>query len=118
MQPYRPPNQITETMQTSITVTKAQANEQDLITNLYQLYQYDSSAFTNAPIGKNGLYPVTRYLADYWLEDTRHPYLCRVDNTPAGFALVRQLEPKCIPGPPPHADAEIMPTTCVVAHAV
>ncbi|MDF3935796.1 GNAT family N-acetyltransferase [Pseudomonas citronellolis] len=34
------------------------------------------------------LYP---YLALYWVEEGRHPYLIRVDGQVAGFALVRRL---------------------------
>lgn len=38
---------------------------------------------------ESGLYP---YLALYWLEPGRRPYLIRVDGQVAGFALVRALE--------------------------
>ena len=57
--------------------------------NLLELYLHDFSEFVPSDIGEDGHFGYP-YLAAYWQERERFPFLIRVETALAGFALVRQ----------------------------
>jgi predicted acetyltransferase len=71
-----------------------EANEDDrvVLRRLVELYRYDFSEFDQADVGFHGEFGY-RYLDHYWTESDRQPFLFRVDNNWAGFALVREIPP-------------------------
>ena len=73
-----------------ITIRPATRADQPLLRNLMEFYLYDFSEFTEEDVDENGIYGY-EYLDDYWAQTERHPFLIRVDDQPAGFALVRAL---------------------------
>jgi predicted acetyltransferase len=87
-----------------IQITIAEKNEQPILENLMQLYQYDFSEMCGDDCNEQGLF-VDEHLHLYWIEDHRFPFLIRVDGKLAGFALVRRMiEVK--EDPPPYSIAE------------
>ena len=60
-----------------------------VVTNLNQLYLYDFVEFADDDVNREGLY-TSSYLDAYWSEEDHHPFLISVDETLAGFALVRR----------------------------
>lgn len=58
-----------------------------VLSNLIQLYRYDSSEFDDHKLGQHGLY-LYKYLDHQWTEDYRRPFIVRVDGEIAGFVLV------------------------------
>jgi len=76
-----------------VVITKASHNERPLFENLLQLYIYDFTEFTNAPITENGLYKVMPDFDTYWNNsDKNHPFLIRADGEIAGFILTRDID--------------------------
>jgi predicted acetyltransferase len=70
-----------------IALTRATREERVALENLMQLYIYDWSELGPRDVRDDGRfaeYP----LEAYWQEDWRHPFLLRVDDKLAGFALV------------------------------
>jgi predicted acetyltransferase len=72
-----------------IQVLAAQASDEPIMANLLELYLHDFSEFVPSTIGEDGRFGYP-YLAAYWQERERFPFLIRVETTLAGFALVRQ----------------------------
>jgi predicted acetyltransferase len=72
-----------------IQVLAAQSSDEPLMANLLELYLHDLSGFVPSDIGEDGRFGYP-YLAAYWQERERFPFLIRVDTKLAGFALVRQ----------------------------
>ena len=72
-----------------IHVLAAQSSDEPLIANLLELYLHDFSEFVPSDIGEDGRFGYP-YLAAYWQERARFPFLIRVETALAGFALVRQ----------------------------
>jgi predicted acetyltransferase len=72
-----------------IQVLAAQASDAPRMANLLELYLHDFSEFVPSDIGEDGRFGYP-YLAAYWQERERFPFLIRVDAALAGFALVRQ----------------------------
>lgn len=70
-----------------LTITPAAPQEKYVLRNLMELYLYDFSEFDDADLGPHGLYEYP-YIDHYWTENDRHPFLVRVDEYLAGFALV------------------------------
>lgn len=75
----------------SIEIQPATVADKLILRHLFQLYLYDFSEFDDAELDAHGLYDYPR-IDHYWTEDSRHPYLIRVDDQLAGFALVRELD--------------------------
>ena len=73
----------------SVQVLAAGPSTKSIIVNLLELYLHDFSEFEITDIGEDGHFGYP-YLDAYWQEDTRSPFLIRVDTKLAGFALVRQ----------------------------
>jgi predicted acetyltransferase len=59
---------------------------------LVELYRYDFSAFDGADVGVHGEFGY-RYFDCYWTDPGRHPFLLRLDDHWAGFAMVREGRP-------------------------
>jgi predicted acetyltransferase len=68
-------------------ISEATASDRDILANLLQLYTHDFTDFEDWNIGDDGRFsdePVQR-----WLDDPlRQPYIIRIDEKIAGFALV------------------------------
>ena len=73
----------------NIEVLPASISDKPLIQRMMELYQYDFSEFTNADLDKHGYYGYS-HLDYYWVETNRYPFIVRVNNNLAGFALVNQ----------------------------
>jgi predicted acetyltransferase len=58
-----------------------------LLRNLVQLYCYDFADIVGGEVGPEGLFPAPS-LDAYWQDAWRHPFVIRVGEHPAGFALV------------------------------
>jgi predicted acetyltransferase len=69
-------------------------DRQAVIRNLFALYAHDLSEMIGLDIGDDGSFGLPRSLAEDWKEpDPRfNPFLIRVDDKLAGFAMVRQLD--------------------------
>lgn len=69
------------------TIELLPADQQDkpIVQNLGRFYVYEFTGFTGWRCGEDGLYGC-RDLSGYW--DTGHPYLLRVADELAGFAIV------------------------------
>jgi len=72
----------------SVDVRSAKQHEASILENLLQLYVHDFSEFEEIYPGADGRYAYP-YLAHYWEDPGRYPFLIRVDNNLAGFALLR-----------------------------
>jgi predicted acetyltransferase len=70
-----------------IEVTPASVSHQPLLANLLELYAHDFSEFYPLTIGEDGKFGYPR-LPLYWSEPNRHPFLVRVNGSPAGVVLV------------------------------
>ena len=73
----------------NIEVTPAGLHEKTALRNLMELYVYEFSDMEGLDVDDSGLFGY-RYLDLYWTESGRHPFLIRVEDKLAGFALVRQ----------------------------
>ena len=74
-------------------LTKASAQQKDVIKNLMQLYMYDFSEFIQSDVEEDGLFAAYSNLDDYWKEDyNRFPYLLQKEEKYAGFILVRFID--------------------------
>jgi predicted acetyltransferase len=72
-----------------IEVLAATREQQPILGNLLELYAYDFSAFHPLQLGEDGRFGY-RDLPLYWHEESRSPFLVRVDGELAGLALVRR----------------------------
>jgi predicted acetyltransferase len=73
------------------------------VRRLFELYVYDMSEFMGLDVGVDGAFVLPKSLPNYWSvpgeaqavrwepEWCGHPFLIRVDDKLAGFALVKQL---------------------------
>jgi len=60
-----------------------------VLRHLMELYAYDFSEYDDADVNEHGLYGYT-YFDYYWTEETRHPFLIKVDGQLAGFILINE----------------------------
>lgn len=72
----------------NVDVRSAKQREAPILENLLQLYLHDFSEFEDIRPGGDGRYAYP-YLAHYWQDPARYPFLFRVDGDLAGFALLR-----------------------------
>ena len=70
-------------------VVRATRSDQPVLRELFQLYAYDFSEIIHTEVGDNGRFPDPRLVA-YWCDAWRFPFLLRVDDHLAGFALVHR----------------------------
>ncbi|MEM7762279.1 MAG: GNAT family N-acetyltransferase [Cyanobacteria bacterium P01_A01_bin.40] len=73
-----------------IKVLPASIADKLLIQRMMELYQYDFSEFSNIDLDEHGYFGYS-HLDHYWVETNRYPFLLRVNDKLAGFALVNQL---------------------------
>jgi predicted acetyltransferase len=63
--------------------------ERGALESLMQLYAYDWSEILPLDVGTDGRFAGAK-LDAYWGEEGHHPFLLRVDDTLAGFALIAE----------------------------
>jgi predicted acetyltransferase len=73
----------------NLQITAASPDERERLTALLQLYVYDLSQILGIDVGDDGRF-LTPPLDAYWTDPRRHPFLIRVEQRLAGFALVQQ----------------------------
>ncbi|AHV98793.1 GNAT family N-acetyltransferase [Paenibacillus sp. 7124] len=70
-----------------IKLVPVKQEEKNILLNLYQLYYYDFSEFTNQDINKEGKFDVN--IDFFWEGDHRwHPYFIETSGRIAGFVIV------------------------------
>jgi predicted acetyltransferase len=72
-----------------VRVVEAKRSDQDTLRNLFQLYAYDFSDVLPLEVGDTGRFE-EEPLGAYWQDPWRRPFLLRVDERLAGFALVHR----------------------------
>ncbi len=72
-----------------IEVVAATADQQPILANLLELYAHDFSEITELNLDSNGRFGYPP-LPLYWQEAIRYPFLVKVDDTLAGFVLVKK----------------------------
>lgn len=75
-----------------VNLTLVPQTQKHTLSNLMQLYRYDSSAYNEDEIDASGSFSLGQYFDAYWTEPERHPFLIKLGDKLAGFALVRQFE--------------------------
>ena len=70
-------------------ITAAGPEEQAPLRALFELYAYDFSEMLGLDVGDDGRFRAPP-LSAYWSDPRRHPFLIRVDERLAGFALVQE----------------------------
>lgn len=73
-------------------VVPAGRSDRAVIQRLLELYRHDFSEFDGSDVDEHGEFGYA-YLDRYWVEQERHPFLFKVDDKWAGFALVRSGPP-------------------------
>jgi predicted acetyltransferase len=69
---------------------RAESAQQPVITQLMELYLYEIADILHYDLGTEGRYGCD-YLALYWQDSKRTPYLLWIEGKLAGFALVQHL---------------------------
>jgi predicted acetyltransferase len=72
----------------NINIRLAPAEEQDVVANLLQCYLHDFSEFTPVPMDARGRFSYP-YLAHYWHDPQRYPFLVEHKDQIVGLALLR-----------------------------
>lgn len=72
-----------------IDVVPAVSTDKAVLRRLMQFYQYDFSSSENSDVDSHGVFDY-RWLDNYWTEESRHPFLIKVDGKWAGFVLVNE----------------------------
>ena len=72
----------------SIEVIPASSEQKPIVANLLELYAHDFSEFIDLKLGADGRFGYEQ-LPLYWEETNRYPFLIRVSDHWAGFALTR-----------------------------
>ena len=72
-----------------IEIIPASPEQQPILANLLELYAHDFSEFHGIVLGEDGRFGY-KSLPFYWSEPNRHPFLVRIDDKLAGFALVKK----------------------------
>jgi predicted acetyltransferase len=73
----------------SLSFQPASSKERVLLQNLAQFYSYDFSEVLEMHVGEDGRFGDVD-LTPYWVDEWRHPFLLRVDDKVAGFALISE----------------------------
>lgn len=76
-----------------VTLQSIAYEDKQILSQLIQLYRYDSSEFDAHTLNKHGLYSY-KYLDHQWTENYRRPILIKVNGEIAGFALLILDVPK------------------------
>jgi predicted acetyltransferase len=85
----------TERPSAGVEVIPAAAEQEPILANLLELYAHDFSEFHDLEIGEDGRFGY-KFLALYWSDPDRHPFLVKTDGHLAGLILVKR-EP-AVPG--------------------
>ena len=72
-----------------VSLQPAAREEQALLQNLMQLYSYDFSEVLEMHVRADGRFEEVD-LTPYWVDDWRRPFLLRVGDRLAGFALISE----------------------------
>ena len=72
-----------------IEVIPASLDDKPLLQRMLELYEYDFSEFEGTDLDSHGCFGYP-FLDLYWQEETRYPFIIRVDGKLAGFVLVNQ----------------------------
>ncbi len=73
-----------------IEICTVKYEDKQVLANLLELYNYDFTEFDPEDVNEHGLYGY-KFLDNYWTEEERYPYIIRVDDKIAGFALVSKV---------------------------
>jgi predicted acetyltransferase len=73
----------------SVSLRPAGIEERAVLQNLAQLYCYDFSETLEMHVGESGRFGDFDF-EPYWRDDWRHPFLLRVEDKLAGFALIAE----------------------------
>ena len=73
----------------NIEIISAKVFNKSFIRQMMELYLYDLSEFVKADISEHGYFGYS-HLDYYWVKSKRNPFLVRVENKLAGFALIHQ----------------------------
>lgn len=73
-----------------IQLTRATNNDFQVIKNLVPYYIYDMSEYMGWDCDPEGRWGGCDELPDYWQKPDHHPYIIMVDQSTAGFALIRR----------------------------
>ncbi|MBC8507905.1 MAG: GNAT family N-acetyltransferase [Anaerolineales bacterium] len=74
----------------TINIKAVKREEKLILRNLLELYQHDMSEFNGADVNEHGEYGYN-YLDQYWTEPSRFPFLIKISDELAGFALIREI---------------------------
>lgn len=72
-----------------VEVVIATADQKPILANLLELYAHDFSEISTLRLNSEGRFGYAP-LPLYWRESNRYPYLVKVDDTLAGFVLVKK----------------------------
>jgi predicted acetyltransferase len=89
----------------NVQVENASMEQKVVLRNLLEFYKYDFSEFDPEDVNKHGEYGY-KYLDHYWIEPERYPFLLKIDEKYAGFALVRKINHEGINGESYYSMAE------------
>jgi predicted acetyltransferase len=73
----------------NVLIAAAGPEDQARLVALFELYAYDFSEILGLDVGDDGRFRVP-VLDAYWTDPRRHPFLIRVEERLAGFALVQR----------------------------
>lgn len=74
----------------NVNVQTADVYQKKVLKNLVQLYKYDFTEFDPEDVNDDGEYECP-YFDEYWTEASRFPFLFKVEDNYAGFALIRKI---------------------------
>ncbi|WIV21118.1 GNAT family N-acetyltransferase [Paenibacillus polygoni] len=79
--------------QMKVAIMKAALSDRTIIENLLQLYVYDFTEYTAAPIGENGVYQIMPDFESYWSdESSQQSYVIKANGEIAGFIMIKEKE--------------------------
>ncbi|MFE5319388.1 GNAT family N-acetyltransferase [Paenibacillus sp. NPDC056579] len=77
----------------NIEIELARYEEKTVLSNLIQLYRYDSSEFDGHVLNQHGLY-LYKYFDHQWTDEYRRPFIIKADGEIAGLAFISLDVPK------------------------
>ena len=75
----------------NITISMVSKDEEEILKNLLEKYNYEFSLYEDTDVNNIGLYGY-KYLDHYWTEDGRVAYFIKVNNKLAGFFMIRDQQ--------------------------
>jgi predicted acetyltransferase len=86
---FRPVRKRVPQQPAGLSFEPASNGERVLLQNLAQFYYYDFSEVLEMHVDEDGRFGDVD-LTPYWVDEWRHPFLLRVDDKLAGFALISE----------------------------